>query len=140
MKGPIIVIDADKRTRRSMCNLLEAHHYLGIPSHSLTSIDSLIEENSCRAVILDLDTVSADNHHFRDLKKKYPGLYILAVSDRLLHPELKQAMTTYIYACLLKPLDPDDLIYLVKSIFHDATNSEEDPPEKEMDDASFTVR
>ncbi|MGO9566257.1 MAG: hypothetical protein ACLP5H_01825 [Desulfomonilaceae bacterium] len=140
MKGPIIVIDADKRTCRSMCNLLKAHQYLGMPSHSLANIENLIEKNSCRAVILDLDTVPVDNHHFRDLKRKYPRLSILVVSDRLLHPELKEAMTTHIYACLCKPLDPDDLVYLVKSIFCDATNSDGNPVQKGMAGPSFTAR
>ncbi len=140
MKGPIMVIDADKRTCRSMCNLLEAHQYLAIPSHSLATIENLIEKNSCRVVILDLDTVSVDNHHFRDLKRKYPDLHILAVSERLLHPELKEAMTTCIYACLCKPVDPDDLIYLVGSIFRDATNSDGNPVDKGMEGPSFTAR
>ncbi len=31
-------------------------------------------------------------------------------------------MPTYIYACLCKPIDPDELIYWVKSIFCNADN------------------
>jgi DNA-binding NtrC family response regulator len=130
MKLPIIVIDADKSTCRSMCTLLEANQYLGIPSHSLARVENLIEKNSCRTVILDLDTVPVENRHLRELKRSYPDLYFLAVSGRKFHPELKEAISSYIYACLSKPIDPDELIYWVKSIFRVAANSADNRLEK----------
>lgn len=117
MGDSIMVVDADRRTCRSMCNLLEAHRYLGIPSHSLANLERLIEKNSCRAMIVDLDTVPVNNRRLRDLKKTYPDLYVLAISGRSFHPELKEAMVDHIYACLSKPVDVDELGYWLKSIF-----------------------
>ncbi len=140
MKQPIIVVDGDKRSCRAMCKLLKAHQYCGIPCHTLADVQGLIEQNSCRALILDLDTVPVDNRRFRDLKKTNLALHILAVSGRLFHPELKEAIGSYIYACLCKPVDPDELVYWVKSIFCDATNSQENPVEKGMEDPSFTAQ
>src|SRR5271157_5021742 len=140
MNEPIIVVDGDKRSCRDMCNLLEGHQYCGIRCHALANIQGLIEQNSCRALILDLDTVPVDNRRVRNLKKANPGLCVLAVSGRIFHPELKEAIASYIYACLCKPVDPDELIYLVKSIFCNATNSEENPVEKGTEDFSFTAQ
>ncbi len=140
MKESIIVVDGDKKSCRAMCKLLEAHQYCGIPCHALADVQGLIEQNSCRALILDLDTVPVDNLSFRDLKKANPGLCVLAVSGRLFHPELKEAITSYIYACLCKPVDPDELFYWVKSIFCNATNSEESRVEKGMEDPSLTAQ
>jgi DNA-binding NtrC family response regulator len=131
MNDPIIVVDADKRTRRALCKLLEVHGYSVMHTHSLAGLPSLIQESSCRAVILDLDTVPVDNRHFRDLKKTNPGLYVLAVSDRPFHPELKEAIASYIYACLCKPVDSDELIYWLKSIFCTETTSEDGPAPNE---------
>ena len=111
------MIDADKGSRRELCNLLEAQDYQVIPSHSLAGLPELIQERSCRAVILDLDTVPVNNRHLRDLKKTYPDLYVVAVSGRSFHPELKEAMEAYIYACLCKPVDPDELSLLVEEHF-----------------------
>lgn len=127
MNEVIMVVDADKRTCRSMCNLLEAHKYCGIPCHALANVQCLIEHNSCQALIMDLDTVIVENRHFRDLKKTNPDLCIVAVSGRPFHPELREALATYIYACLSKPVDPDELIYWLKSIFCDPTRSEDNP-------------
>ena len=120
-----MVVDADKRTCRAMCKLLEAHQYCSIPCHALANVQGLIEHNSCRAIILDLDTVPVDNRRFRDLKKTNPGLHVVAVSGRPFHPELKEALATHIYACLGKPIDPDELIYWLKSIFCNSSSSEE---------------
>lgn len=127
MKGPIIVIDADKGSRRELCNLLEAQDYQVIPSHSLAGLPGLIQGRSCRAVILDLDTVPVNNRHLRDLKKTYPDLYVVAVSGLSFHPELKEAMEAYIYACLCKPVDPDELVYWLKSIFCTETTPKDGP-------------
>jgi DNA-binding NtrC family response regulator len=140
MKEPIIVIDRDKRSCRELCELLEAHGYPVIQGDSLDGLPGLIQKSSCCALILDLDTVPVKNRHFRDLKSKFTGLFIIAVSGRSFHPELKEAMTTHIYACLCKPVDPDDLIYLVKSIFCNATNSEKNHVEKGIEGPSFRAK
>jgi DNA-binding NtrC family response regulator len=131
MKGSIIVIDADKGSRRELCNLLEEQDYHVMPSHSLAGLPALIQERSCRAVILDLDSVPVNNRHLRDLKKTYPDLHVVAVSGRSFHPELKEAMAAYIYACLCKPIDPDELVYWLKSIFCTETTSEDGPAHDE---------
>ncbi len=81
------MIDAYKASRRELCNLLEAHDYHVIPSNSLAGLPGLIRGSSCRAVILDLDTVPVNNRHLRDIKKTFPDLYVVAVSDRSFHPE-----------------------------------------------------
>jgi DNA-binding NtrC family response regulator len=127
MKGSIIVIDADETTSDALCNLLEAQNYNVRLSHSLAGLSGLIQESSCRAVILDLDTVHVENRHLRDLKRNHPDLYLVAVSGRLFHPELKEAIASHIYACLSKPIDPDELLYWVKSIFCTAATSEDGP-------------
>ncbi len=127
MKGAMIVVDANKQTCRAMCGLLEAHHYLGIPSYSVATIEELVEKSSCPLVIFDLDSVTVDNRYFRDLKRRCPGLFIIAVSGRPIHPELKESLGNYIFACLGKPIDPDELIYLLRSIFCDGTASEDCP-------------
>lgn len=125
MKGSILVIDADKQTCSAVCSLLEAHHYVGIPSYTLADLYPLVEKTSCPLVMLDLDTVEVDNRYFRDLKKRWPSLFIITLSHRAIHPELKEALGNYIYACLSKPVDPDELIYLVEGIFAERTTTEE---------------
>ncbi len=125
MKEPIIVVIADKKQAAELGTVLESQNYRSVQSKLLTHLERLVRENSCRAVILDLDTVPVDNRTLRELTRAYPGLRVLAVSGRRLHPELKEALSSHIYACLCKPVDPDELIYWLKSVFSDSCISDD---------------
>jgi CheY-like chemotaxis protein len=70
-------------------------------------------------LILDLDSLPVDNRFIRDLRKQNPDVPIIALSSRTFHPELQEALSLYISACLAKPVNPDELIYWVKSICQD---------------------
>ena len=58
-------------------------------------------------------------------------LILLWVFDELsfdkFHPELKDAICYHIYACLNKPIDPDELLYWLKCIQEDDTESRGSP-------------
>ena len=117
MKKEILVLDPDERQSQNLCDLLTAHDYTTITINSLVNIDQYIEENDCRALILNLDNVSVTNKVFRELKRKKPLINIVTLSERQFHPELEDALRNYISVCLTKPLDPDELFYWLRSIF-----------------------
>jgi DNA-binding NarL/FixJ family response regulator len=71
------------------------------------------------AVVLDIDSVPVDNRTIRKLALKYPGVRFLCTSKDRFHPELKDAICYHIYACLTKPVDPDELLYWIKSIYEE---------------------
>jgi DNA-binding NtrC family response regulator len=50
---------------------------------------------------------------------KNPGVYFLCTSADRFHPDLQEALCYHIYACIKKPIDPDELIYLIQSICKD---------------------
>jgi hypothetical protein len=47
---------------------------------------------------------------------------ILCLSSARFHPELKESFLSHIYACLTKPIDPDELRYWLRSIQEDERN------------------
>jgi len=83
---------------------------------SISVVEKLCHEDDLGVVILGLDDPRVNNRVLRDLKRKRPALHIIGISSRAFHPELKDAISNYIYACLRKPVDFDELIYLLKSI------------------------
>ncbi len=87
--------------------------------HSLSELESLCEQNDRCVVVLDLDNAVITNRVLRDLKMKCPFLQIIGISNRSFHPELKESMRSYLYACVCKPVDGEELMYLVKSIIRD---------------------
>ncbi len=118
----IVVLDKDKKQCRTFCAVLAERDYQAVPIHSMPDLDRCLQKGHCLVVIVDLDTVAIDNRVIRDLKIKNPGLYFLCVSSDRVHPELEDALYYHIYACFNKPVDPEELFYLLRSIFEDEAN------------------
>jgi DNA-binding NtrC family response regulator len=116
-KKEVLVLDADKNQTKRLTDLLEDHRYSPKPLNSLVEFESYTKDHECRALILNLDNMAVTNKILRGLKQKKPRLNIIALSERQFHPELEESIRDYISVCLAKPLDSDELIYWLKSIF-----------------------
>lgn len=116
MNRAVVVLAADATQSEILCTMLTEKQFQPIPISEPEGAHQSIEESSCMALILDLDSISATNIMLRDLKKKH-DITIIAVSERKLHPELAESMSSHIFASLGKPVDPDDLEYLLKGVF-----------------------
>ena len=119
MKNKILVMSADVKECGELCALLNEQHYLATPACSLPEMITFIQDIECIIVIIDLDTVPIDNRTIRELTIKYPGIYFLCLSSHRFHPHLKEALCYHIYACINKPLDPNELFFWLKSIFEE---------------------
>jgi DNA-binding NtrC family response regulator len=125
-KNPeVMVIDADQTRCQEVCVFLGQLDYRATPFNSLADLDKHLTHQQSGVVLLDLDTVPVDNHFFRDLRKRRRGICILVASSLPYHPGLAEAMSSYIYASLAKPLDMEELGYWLRSI---RENSWESPP------------
>jgi len=127
MKKPILILDADKEQCRELCDLLDEDRYAAIPLYSMTNLEKSIQSSGCLAVIVDIDTVPVDNRTVRELTLKFPGVYFFCLSKLPFHPELKDAICYHIYACLNRPVDPDELFYWLRSIEENEADSRYQP-------------
>jgi DNA-binding NtrC family response regulator len=116
MKKRIAVLDADQKECRRLCSLLEKNQYPTIPMYSIQYMEANLKQVNCLAVFLDIDTISIDNRTVRDLTIKFPEVHFFCLSEHPFHPELKDAICYHIYACINKPVDPDELFYWLRSI------------------------
>ena len=123
MQKPILVLDADKDQCREFCELLEEGQFNATPLFSTRDLEQSIKDTGCQAIFWDIDTVPADNRGVRELTLKFPGVYFFCLSKHPFHPELKDAICYHIYACLNRPIDPDELFYWLRSIEENAANS-----------------
>ena len=116
MEGPIIVVDADEKESEALRDVLERDNYSAIALTTLGDLEEKIQETACGVIIMDLDTLPVDNRFIRYLKRQKDKVYIIGLSSRSFHPELEEAVSTHIYACLGKPVDTDELLYWLRSI------------------------
>jgi hypothetical protein len=64
--------------------------------------------------IFDLDRMDLDERYFRQLPKA-PGRCMMGISSSPFHPDLKEAIGQHLTACLRKPIDPEELLFLLDS-------------------------
>lgn len=113
----IVVLDPDKKRCQELCDLLEQRHYRPTPVHTLPDLERYFQGGACLVAILDLNMPSLDNRVIRQLTLKNPGVYFLGLTKYRFNPELEESICYHIYACLTKPVDPDELFYWLKSVF-----------------------
>ena len=119
MKKGIVVLDADQKQCHQLCALLEARQFRTNPIDSIGNLEEYLKEGDCLSVFLDIDTISVDNRTIRDLTTRFPDVYFFCLSEVPFHPELHDAICYHIYACLTKPVDPDELFFWIKSIYEE---------------------
>jgi DNA-binding NtrC family response regulator len=115
MQDPILVVSANAQHCVELCAALEGEDY---PIQLLNSLEHLARTTNgcdCRLAILDLDSLPVDNRLIKKLKRRNPSLRIIGFSSRSFHPELQEAMSSHIYACLGAPVDEEELVFWVKS-------------------------
>ena len=116
MSDRVIVVNANEDECQEMCNLLKGEGFNSIAVHRLEGLRDRLQETNCIVAILDIDSIHLDNRIVQELRLHFPEVYFLCTSKNRLHPELKDAISYHIYACLNKPVDPDELFYWLKSI------------------------
>ena len=114
MEKDFYMITSDSSFGKSLVGQLPEGQYR--PS-VLTSLEALTDElpvaSTCIAG-MDIDSIEPDVQQIRALKQKYANLVLLAFSKRKFHPENKEVLSEHFFACLTKPIDVDEMLYLIK--------------------------
>ena len=127
MGKKIVMITKDQKEANQLSLLLSDNQYHLHTIDRLEGLDQIINKFSCNTVILDLDSISVDNRAIQELTVQYSQIAFLCISRDRFHPELKDAICYHIYACLNKPIDPDELYYWLRCI-KETEDDSRDPP------------
>ncbi len=126
MPRSIAVVDSDSKERRKLCAVLESGHYSAVPLQSLDDLAKAVQEGLFYAVILNLDSLPVNNSFFRNFRKLSPSVCVIGISNRPFHPELEESIRSHISACLMKPVQNDELIFWLKSVGAGESSDTED--------------
>ncbi|MBW1866097.1 MAG: hypothetical protein JRI64_10890, partial [Deltaproteobacteria bacterium] len=77
--------------------------------HSISDMLAALAASPFMAVVLDIDSLDIDNRSIRNMTLAYPDVCFLCTSSQRFHPELKEALCYHIFACVNKPVDPDEM-------------------------------
>jgi hypothetical protein len=123
-KPGVLMVAGDREHGREVCSLLEELDYAAILIQSLQDLERELRKDAQVAVILDLDTVPVTHQFLRGLRKAHPQLYLLGISELSYHPGLEEVIGSHLLACLLQPLDVEELCFWLKSISEHLSNPE----------------
>jgi DNA-binding NtrC family response regulator len=107
----VALVDAYEEACRELCDLLAQRHYKTVALYSLAELETCLKDHACKAVLMDIDSISVDNRTLRELTTRHPEACFLCTSKDRFHPDLKDAISYHIYACLNKPVDPNEFFY-----------------------------
>ena len=128
-KNRVIIVSAGAHDVASICRIIEEDDYQTAVCSSLSELKSILCD-ACMAAILDLDNVPLDNRTIRALAFSHPATCFLCISGERFHPDLQEAIRNHLFACLHKPVDPDELHYFLRCIRDDPTESRGPPEER----------
>ncbi|MFO7684488.1 MAG: hypothetical protein R6V60_00215 [Desulfobacterales bacterium] len=115
----VFILSTDDVETEELCSILSQGRFGATVFRTVDALEAGLGRADCLAVILDVDSVMLSNRIIRMLKENFPALSIFCTSRRRFHPELQDALSHYISACLSKPVDPDELNFWLKSIRDD---------------------
>jgi len=115
----ILLMTANPEEIAGIAHLLKEADFNTQPVTSSSGLKKKLKDASFIAVIMDLDSMAVDNRSIKDLALQFPTIPFLCISKERFHPELKDSIRDHIYACLTKPIDPDELNYWLKCIRKD---------------------
>jgi DNA-binding NtrC family response regulator len=87
---------------------------------SYAELEDRLRERTFHAIIMDIDSLAADNRTIGRLAAASPKGAVLCVSRDRLHPQLQESIRNHVFACLTKPIDPEELGYWLKCIREDS--------------------
>jgi len=126
MNPKVLVVNAIKKEADGIADILLPAGYTPRIIDNIEGVGPALGAGDCMAVLLDLDSLEVTNRIVRQMTLKFPHVCFLGTSWKPFHPELQDAICYHIYACIQKPVDPDELLYWLKCIHQDQRTPPDD--------------
>ena len=109
MKHPIIVLNPNEKENLGLSQILDELGYLSKPMNSFSELVEALNDEIYQTAIIDIDALELDNRLIRQISKKHTKINLIFTSKDRLHPDLKESISQYVYACIHKPFDKDEI-------------------------------
>jgi DNA-binding NtrC family response regulator len=116
MGGNILVIGPDEKNSPSFRRLLTRLPFTVASYDAIDHLPPELDIRRYRAVIIDLDDKTPSKTTFETWRRANNHLNILGISSKSFHPGLSEVIGQHLFACLKKPVDEDELFFLLNSM------------------------
>lgn len=116
----VLIASADATESALLSDIIRAFGGAMQVAGSYAELEDRLRERTFHAIIMDIDSLAADNRTIGRLAAASPKGAVLCVSRDRLHPQLQESIRNHVFACLTKPIDPEELGYWLKCIREDS--------------------
>ncbi len=116
MKKEILIATTDDAFSHVVHAALSESGYAVRQINSVEALIKQVQSGGHKIVLLDLDALALNNNQIKEIRRKNPKTVLIGSSKRKFHPELKESLSQYLFACMTKPIDTEELQYLLKGI------------------------
>ncbi len=116
----VLIASADATESVLLSEIIRAFGGAMQVAGSYAELEDRLRERTFHAIIMDIDSLAADNRTIGRLAAASPKGAVLCVSRDRLHPQLQESIRNHVFACLTKPIDPEELGYWLKCIREDS--------------------
>lgn len=116
----VLIASADTTESALLSDIIRAFGGAMQVAGSYAELEDRLRDRTFHAIIMDIDSLAADNRTIGRLSAASPKGAVLCVSRDRLHPQLQESIRNHVFACLTKPIDPEELGYWLKCIREDS--------------------
>ena len=113
----ILVVDDLKNHRATLCGILEDTGYKVTEAENGEHAISMVQKNRHDVILMDIEMPGFDGFAtFKEIQKIEPRVKVIFVTGYALSESVRQSLQEGAFSVLTKPIDPDNLFTLIKSI------------------------
>lgn len=115
MECQVLLVGKYDENRQTVLEAVKAvdQAFSSIPG--LQDFEKVLAHSEACIVLLDLQMSGVTNAMIRKIKSIRPDVIIIGISGKVFHPELEDALRTHLFAVISKLIDPEELIYCLRS-------------------------
>ena len=117
MGRKLIILTTEKKEWEDLVSSLHADNCQVVFSPAREKLGECIRKTESVIVIIDLDFISVDNRIVREYARGFPEVYFFGASRDQFHPDLQEAISNHFCACLRKPIDLDEIVFWLRSLY-----------------------
>jgi hypothetical protein len=129
MGRKLIILTTEKKEWEDLVSSLHADNCQVIFSLAMEKLGECIRKTGSIAVVIDLDFISVDNRAVRKYAQGFPEVSFFGASIDRFHPDLQDAISNHFCACLRKPIDLDEIVFWLRSLYENDEIREGKPDE-----------
>ena len=116
MRQEVIILNPDFSESQHTIQLLKSNGYYSNAVDNFEAFLKALGNPECIAGLIDIDCFKINNNQVQEIAEQHPNTVLFFTSTERIHPDLKESIAQFVFACMTKPLNPNELVFWLRSL------------------------